>query len=640
MIRRIGIPLFFLSLSLLFLHPINSGDFFHYLNTGRDIIQNGSLPYLDTWSFTANGRPWVAHAWGAGVIFYFVYSLFGPNGISVLFMLLGLSCGIFLFLILKKIAISSSVALVFVFIASSLISLRWPTRPEVLGPLFIIMLVYFLLDFQKKSFFLIPFFWLWGIIYGSSLFLGVAVFAFYLTTKRVFDKKSLAIFFFSIIASLLNGYGLRSFLYIFQIPSIASYVGEWLPLHKTLDPRFPDLVLFYQNIVLSYMLFVILSLIILIIALVKFRQTLFSNLFLLGLFLTLFAPFYTNRFINLAPLIVVPIVALLITSMSKKIRYMFLLFLVVLALFTTIVQFKTFTFGMGLENNPFQTKVTNYIRNHGIKGNIFASQEIGGFLTWELPNSKVFVDTRDDLYAPLGIFQELQSISEGKASLLGLLKKHQASIIIADLGSASFYKDAIYSENWKLVYLTDGYFLMLRKDVFDKHTLGSFDAIDPSRIPPSKSGTLEKAEIQIQALLQKDPTSIENQIRLAELKLGLKKPHEAKEIVERLELSGHFGARQSIVDMESAILRGKVYLANNECDKAYEALDKAEQLSHGQFLFFLKLRLPTTVDKYLGEYYADCKDDKSRARYYLEQYLQETQNPIERRMIEQKLEML
>ncbi|MFI5205434.1 MAG: hypothetical protein ACHQVK_00690, partial [Candidatus Paceibacterales bacterium] len=123
-----------------------------------------SLPYVDDLTFTAFGKPWVAHSWGAGLIFYFVYSLFGPNGIDVLFALFGALASLFLFLTLVYLKVDRKATLVFVWLAASIISLRWPTRPEVLGPLFLSMLVYFLTVQKKKLIFLPIFFWLWGII--------------------------------------------------------------------------------------------------------------------------------------------------------------------------------------------------------------------------------------------------------------------------------------------------------------------------------------------------------------------------------------------------------------------------------------------------------------------------------------------
>jgi len=640
MTQKVLILGYFFFISLLFFHPINSGDFFHHLNTGRHILNNFSLPYVDTLSFTAYGEPWVAYAWGSGVIFYIVYYLVGPIGISILFAIFGLISAVFLYFILGKLNIELKLKLTLVFLASSLISLRWPTRPEVLGPMFIIILIYLLLNFKKTHILLIPFFWLWGIVYGSSAFLGIVIFAFYLGINRLFNKKALAIFTLSFFASLLNGYGFASFLYIFQIPSIAPHVGEWLPLHLTMNKDIPELVLFYQYTVLFYALFVLIFLLLIIITLIKKRFLLTLNLFFFGLSLSIFAPFYTNRFINLSPLLVTPLIALIINNLSKRVQFSMLALLLVLAAGASLIRFNNFGLFEGLDTSIFPKEATNFLKTNNIDGNIFLSQEIGAFISWENPDSKIFVDTRDDLFQPLGIFEELQMLSEGKISILDVLAKYKADIVIGDIANGQAYKPLFYNENWALVFLTEGYFISVKTDLANKKNLEILDAIDPFKIPPTKAGEIDQAEQEIITILKKDPNSIENKIRMIEIKLAKKEFEEAVEILEGLNLAGRYGARQAVIDMESAILFGKVYLAAGTCKEAYEHLIKAEKLSYGKLIFYPETRLPTTVDRYLGEYYSLCKNNKEKARDYFYRYLQGTNNPLEKRQIEQKLEML
>ena len=82
---------FSLLVFLLFLHPINASDYYHHLITGRFIAQTHSLPYTDTFSFTASGLPWVAYAWGMGLLYYILESLSGPNAVSIFTAIVGLA---------------------------------------------------------------------------------------------------------------------------------------------------------------------------------------------------------------------------------------------------------------------------------------------------------------------------------------------------------------------------------------------------------------------------------------------------------------------------------------------------------------------------------------------------------------------
>lgn len=630
---------FFAFIFLLFLHPINSGDFFHHLNTGRYIVQHLALPYTDDLSFTAYGLPWVAHSWGAGLIFYLLYSAFGPPGITIFLALCGVLSSIFLYKILRSLKIELFPAMLLTLLGASLISLRWPTRPEVLGPTFLIGLIYLLTKYKTIRLFLPLFFWLWGIIYGSSTFLGIGVFLLFLLVNKYFNRRDLIVFVISIITSLLNGYGLKSFLYIFQIPSIAGYVGEWLPLHKTLNHDAPDLVLFYQTIVLCYLLFTLLYLTLLLAIFLKKRSLLKKHLFFFIISLSIFAPFYTNRFINLAPLLVLPFFALMLphTKYLRKIVFGYILLVVIIAAYT---RFSLYPLGVGVQESPFQPSVISYLKENNIDGNIYSSQEIGAFLSTNLPSSKIFLDTRDDLYIPTGIFKELQDAQTGRIPLALLLDKYKTNIVVGDIGGNQFYKPLFYNPDWKLVFLTDGYFISVRTELANQHNLTALDALDPSKMPPSKPGQLENAASELRALLTQNPGSEENRVRLIELLLAQNKFNEAKSELERTDLTGFYGARQPVIDMDSEILKTRVFLANTDCTKSLASLQKAESLRYHKFIFYPSKQIPSTVDEYWGDYYGSCKNDPNKAAEYYSKFIQTVGTPLDRFRVERKLQRL
>ena len=68
--------------------PISDGDFWFHLKTGEYIIRTGLIPRADLFSFTNYGRPWIAHGWLSGVVFYAVYSRLGFNALIFIFALL------------------------------------------------------------------------------------------------------------------------------------------------------------------------------------------------------------------------------------------------------------------------------------------------------------------------------------------------------------------------------------------------------------------------------------------------------------------------------------------------------------------------------------------------------------------------
>src|SRR5690349_23856530 len=74
-----------LSLALLFLLPIafllsiTPHDYWFYVRVGKDILASGSIPTVDTFSYTFPGRPIFYQPWLSAVIFWMAYSAGGAT---------------------------------------------------------------------------------------------------------------------------------------------------------------------------------------------------------------------------------------------------------------------------------------------------------------------------------------------------------------------------------------------------------------------------------------------------------------------------------------------------------------------------------------------------------------------------------
>jgi hypothetical protein len=638
---KILLTIYFIFIFLLFLHPVNSGDFFHHLNTGKYIAENLKLPYQDFWTFTAEGKLWVAHSWGSGLVYYLIYKLLGYGGVCFFIALIGFLTCFLLYLSLKRLQIKQKIIICFTFLTAALISLRWPSRPEVLAPFFSISLLYLLILFKQLTYWHILLFWFWGIFYGSSAIFGLIITGLYLMSYRTLTKKNLIFFLFCIVASLLNSYGLRSLFYIFQIPKIAFYVGEWLPAVSALNPKIPGLVLFYQYPIFLYGLFFIFFTTIFTLGVIKHSKNLTENPFFVIIGLSLFLPFFSVRFLNLSPLLAIFLLAIIINRFSRRIINFFILLIALLGIVSVWVRFNNFGFGIGLDETIFPIRLTSFIRSKNLTGNIFANQEIGAFLTFELPKTKAFIDTRDDLFLPTNIIKDLNDLNSGRLDIMQILDKYQADMVVGDLGNGAIYKPLFYNHKWVLVYLTDGYFIQMKKNEAEKYNLKFFESVDPLRIPPAKPGELDKAVSEMEEILSLDTQSLENKVRLAELKLTQGKTEEAIKIVTSQDLlAGFHAANRIMLRVQSKELLGKIYLAAKKCDMAYFFLNEAQKDRKGKFIFFPKLDIPSRVDRYLADYYWVCKGEKERAKLLFSKYLQEIKDPLEIHEIEQKLQKL
>lgn len=77
--------------ALEFSYVTADADLWGHIYFGADHWQTGKLRETDSYSFTANGQPWINHEWLAELIFYLVYHIFGDAGLLLGKLLLGLT---------------------------------------------------------------------------------------------------------------------------------------------------------------------------------------------------------------------------------------------------------------------------------------------------------------------------------------------------------------------------------------------------------------------------------------------------------------------------------------------------------------------------------------------------------------------
>ncbi|MGH9579353.1 MAG: hypothetical protein ACRD2R_00040 [Terriglobales bacterium] len=83
--RRMFEWLVLLLLFALAVRPIVIPDFWWHLRTGQLVVESGSIPHSDPFSFTSEGKEWVTNAWLSQVVMYLSYRVAGWGGPIVLF---------------------------------------------------------------------------------------------------------------------------------------------------------------------------------------------------------------------------------------------------------------------------------------------------------------------------------------------------------------------------------------------------------------------------------------------------------------------------------------------------------------------------------------------------------------------------
>lgn len=206
---------------LLSLQVIGDSDFGWHLRVGEYIASTKSVPKTDIFSFSQPDYHYVYHSWGAEVLIYTAYFLYGLNGVSVFYaLILTLS----IFFLYKTVLLTQKDTHPAIFFCLTLLAGSIAGgRTRIFGLLMLTILYYFFTKFQKsvkdearqrrqksKLIYLIPIlFFFWVNLHGSFI-LGIFTFAILIIAntiqKKFLDGKLFTLFLLSSLATLINPY--------------------------------------------------------------------------------------------------------------------------------------------------------------------------------------------------------------------------------------------------------------------------------------------------------------------------------------------------------------------------------------------------------------------------------------------------
>lgn len=394
--------------------PLSDPDFWFHLKTGEYIIRTGLIPRTDLFSFTHYGRPWIAHGWLSGAIFYAIYSRLGFSGL------------IFIFAILPVLAFwivfrnSQSHPFIKGFAMLLGISAVLPTigvRPRVFTLLLASIYLAVLTRYARRGagraiWWLVPLMALWANLHGGFLIglalIGLTIIGIPLDAWAATEKigplwprlRALGLLLLGCsLVAILNPYGMR--IYTFPIgvllsPIFQQVVVDWLSpnFHQ---PNFVPLLLLIFLTIAAF-------------ALSPGRVRPSDLLLFLA---TLYATLKQQRNMAIFGLIAAPLFAvyfqhwLVSTSFGKPFRrppssdssrraiVFSLLMLLPLAVFA--VKLKSTVYAPpSQERSKVPLKAVEYLKEKQIIGNTFTDPNIwGGYLIWALPSNPVYIDGRD-----------------------------------------------------------------------------------------------------------------------------------------------------------------------------------------------------------------------------------------------------
>ncbi len=215
--------------------PIQPHDYWWYLRLGKDILETGAVPVVDTYSSIQAGQPIVYQSWLSAV---FLWLAFKTNGIPLTILLVALLIGLtygMLWQLMRQGGIGSRLATLLTLMAGLSGSNNWGVRPQLFSyPLFLAVL-WLLMKWQNREqkflWLLVPLSLLWTNLHGSFILFFILVglaFVFGNGDRRNLFWVALA----ALAITLINPRGLmlwQAVIGTFTSPGIRDLSPEWLP---------------------------------------------------------------------------------------------------------------------------------------------------------------------------------------------------------------------------------------------------------------------------------------------------------------------------------------------------------------------------------------------------------------------------
>ena len=442
----------------------------HLRNAERQV---GSLSFIvkDAYSFTANGAPWMNHEWLAELPYYLGWRLLGPRGLYLV--MLGaievILLGVFYLAYSKSHRVWTAMRVSIT--AALLATVSFDPRTLLFGWICLVAELMILDRFSQdeRPVWALPLLFLvWVNTHGSWL-IGMVLLAVFLVCgsfnvsvgaientawSPAQRRKLIVSFCLSVAALFLNPYGWRLVFYPFNLAfrqklNIAN-VEEW----RTLDFHSPR----------GHLLLVCLALLFLF---QLIRRRTWAPYELAFLFIGVYASFTYSRFLFLAAILVLPLMAKDVpwadelrggrsaasgTGRNRTGRNRPWLNAAILLVLLALLALRF----------PSQAKLTHssqanfpehalpYLSDFHPQGNVFNEYLWGGFLIWHTRQIPVFIDSRVDIFEYSGVFRDYLDAIRLK-NTVAILDKYSIRYVLFEKDTPLVYF-LQHTTTWKVDY--------------------------------------------------------------------------------------------------------------------------------------------------------------------------------------------
>jgi hypothetical protein len=410
-------------------------DLWWHLKVGHDILATHHWPTVDPYSFTVAGQPWLAFEWLGDVLLATVWRIAGVRGLEALLILLSASIITAIYTLCALRSRNSKAAFLVTAAIMGLATTNFNLRPQMIGYLFLVLLLIVLQRFRqskRRSLWFLPLLFLaWINVHGSWVIGLGTMLVYWMSGLKGFrlggiemkrwdrtDRFRFALVFLLCLAVLpITPYGTQLAAYPFQVasslPVNIANISEWEPM--PLD-----------QIAGKVFLFLILGFFALQIAFPQTWRLEELALLLFGTvmtcvhvrFLLIFVPFF-------APLLATALARWSPPYLRSKDRHMvnavmmFVLLVLIVRYFPSRAHIED-----GIAQH-YPVKAVEYLRQHQLPGPMFNSYGFGGYLVWRFGvERKVFIDGRGEPYEYGGVLADYMHITLLKPGALSVLRSY------------------------------------------------------------------------------------------------------------------------------------------------------------------------------------------------------------------------
>ena len=143
-LRRLFPYLVFITIFLFSLRGIYGDDIWFHLATGKYVFIKRSIPVIDIFSFTAEGKTWINQNWLSDLVFYLTIKFTGEIGLGLLMAAIITSSMFLVFKAGMNIVKRKELLLTGLFLVSFFAIPRFQARPETGSYFFLILVIYLL----------------------------------------------------------------------------------------------------------------------------------------------------------------------------------------------------------------------------------------------------------------------------------------------------------------------------------------------------------------------------------------------------------------------------------------------------------------------------------------------------------------